>query len=153
MTSYWPVALPRGVCLILVWGFDSETGHLPYGQIVLSLNLMFILVSMLDVQSQVSNFMFSWWWCPVQRQGSPTLASSGRDSPASELDCHHNSQCPPNVWSQSYWHSEIQQVFNILWHWSLIQRQDNLPVRANCPIHVISRCLLKVSHVWIRLFP
>jgi hypothetical protein len=23
------VALPRGVCLILVWGFDLETGHSP----------------------------------------------------------------------------------------------------------------------------
>jgi len=29
----------------------------------------------------------------VQRQGGPTIASLGRDSPVSELDCHHNSQC------------------------------------------------------------
>ena len=45
---------------VYVWGFDSETRHSPYRQIVLPLNLMFILVSMLDVQSQVSNFMFSY---------------------------------------------------------------------------------------------
>ena len=55
---------------------------------------------MLDVQSQVSNFIFSLSFhtlivaLSLEAGGDPTLAISGRVSPASELDCYHISYGP-----------------------------------------------------------